>query len=101
MKIIIELDEKTYNKLTHAEFDANLVVNKMREAIANGIPIPKGHGRLIDADALVDSLDTSDRDIYCKDVIEEDAPTIIEADRRVKKNEICIHRSKCRRIKIK
>ena len=38
------------------------------------------HGRLIDADALTDKLGISDRDIYCKCVIEEDAPTIIEAE---------------------
>ena len=52
MKIIIELDEKTYNKLTHAEFDANLVVNKMREAIANGTPLPEFKGRLVSANDL-------------------------------------------------
>lgn len=31
-------------------------------------------GRLIDADELINSLGVSDRDIYCKEVI-EDAPT--------------------------
>lgn len=46
-------------------------------ALAHGVVLPKGHGRLIDADALIDSLSCSDRDIYCKAVIEEDAPTII------------------------
>lgn len=43
------------------------------------VEVPQ-HGRLIDADALTDKLGISDRDIYCKCVIEEDAPTIIEAE---------------------
>lgn len=44
------------------------------------IEVKSPHGRLIDADALTDKLGISDRDIYCKCVIEEDAPTIIEAE---------------------
>lgn len=51
------------------------------KAIANGIPLPEGHGRLVDADELIDTLGCSDRDIYCKLVIEEDAPIIIEANK--------------------
>ena len=38
------------------------------------------HGRLIDADALDYKLGASDRDIYVKCVLEEEAPTIIEAE---------------------
>lgn len=52
IELIIKIPEKVYNALTHTEFDANLVVNEMRKSIANGIPLPKGHGRLIDADAF-------------------------------------------------
>jgi hypothetical protein len=55
--------------------------------LKNGTPLPKGHGRLIDADALIDSLDASDRDIYCEAVIKEDAPTVIEADKESEKKE--------------
>ena len=56
-------------------------MDMIAQAIANGTPITKKHGRLIDADALVATLGISDRDIYCKAVIEEDAPTIIEVDK--------------------
>ena len=38
------------------------------------------HGRLIDADALSDKLGSSDRDIYVKAILDEDAPTIIKAE---------------------
>lgn len=75
VELVIKIDEKAYNALTHAEFDANLVVNEMRKAIANGIPLPKGHGRLIDADYEI-STDGRTVDYECGYL----APTIIEAD---------------------
>jgi hypothetical protein len=56
-------------------------MSKVCLAILDGTPLPKGHGRLIDADALIDTLGCSDRDIYVKACIEEDAPTIIEANK--------------------
>ena len=81
MKIVIDIDEKTYNALTHTEFDASLVVDEMRKAIANGTPLPKGHGRLIDADAYVKEYGCfgylEDIDIDCFNMF---IPTIIEAD---------------------
>lgn len=40
MKIVIDIPEKVYNALTHTEFNANLVVDEMRKAIANGTPLP-------------------------------------------------------------
>lgn len=43
-------------------------------AVVNGVPLPKGHGRLIDADAvLVEPFGDTHRDI-------NSAETIIEAD---------------------
>ena len=57
MKLVIEIPEKAYNALTHTEFDANLVVDEMRKAIANGTPLPKGHGRIIDYGYVVDAID--------------------------------------------
>jgi hypothetical protein len=47
MELVIKIPEKVYNALTHTEFDANLVVDEMRKAIANGTPLPEHHGRLI------------------------------------------------------
>ena len=73
MQIVIELTDEQWKSVQDGTWCGT-------KEIANGTPLPKGHGRLIDADALIDSLDVSDRDIYCKAVIEEDAPTIIEAD---------------------
>lgn len=84
---------------------------KVAEAIKNGIPLPEGHGRLIDADAFIATLeDVSKRHKYKelliddrltvddvfkaiieslqnKGLAEGDAPTIIEADTRGDKAE--------------
>ena len=39
MKLIIDISEKVYSALIHTKFDANLVVDEMRKAIANGKPL--------------------------------------------------------------
>lgn len=75
------------------------------DAIKNGTPLPKGHGRLIDADAFAKKLEYASKrqkykELLVKDLLtvddvfeavieslkneglaEGDAPTIIEADR--------------------
>ena len=48
MQIVIEIDEEEYEKNKTARCD----YHTLRMAIMNGTPLPKGHGRLIDADAL-------------------------------------------------
>lgn len=82
MKIIIEISERAYEDIKeHGMRDIWGIDN----AICNGVVLPKGHGRLIDADALkkkavmcptVGNAETLFLDIG--DV--EHAPTIIEAD---------------------
>ena len=61
-----------------------LIDDEYREASSkSGCPlveVPTPHGRLIDADALDYKLSSSDRDIYVRGVLEEEAPTIIEAE---------------------
>lgn len=76
VELVIKIDEKAYNALTHAEFDANLVVNEMRKAIANGTLLPKGHGRIID-ESEIKNCGWNFIDHHAK----TDAPTIIEANK--------------------
>lgn len=45
MKIVIDIPEETYNFIKE-----NSSGSTAHEAIKNGQPLPKGHGRLIDAD---------------------------------------------------
>lgn len=81
IELVIKIPEKVYNALTHTEFDANLVVDEMRKAIAKGTPIPKGHGRLIDADKLELDDGYSNYDGYYHKYSQSqiyNAPTIIE-----------------------
>jgi hypothetical protein len=84
IELVIKIPEKAYNALTHSEFDANLVVDEMRKAIANGIPLPEHHGRLIDADDLYEKsrlCHTEEDGTACVEWREiNDAPTIIEAE---------------------
>ena len=56
------------------------------EAIANGKPLPKGHGRLIDASSLITITDVKtdgSEFTYVPYSQIEDAPTVIEADERM------------------
>lgn len=90
VELVIKISKKVYNALTHIEFDANLVTDEMRKSITNGTPLPKGHGKLIDANEVLkkafiredDEGDVFVEKYYC---IEkryfDNLPTIIEADR--------------------
>lgn len=83
IELVIKISEKAYNALTHAEFDANLIVDEMRKAIANGTPLPKGHGRIYDENELRKWILEGDEAgcgyIDERDII--DIPAIIEADK--------------------
>ena len=43
MQIVIDIPDDDYRKVQ----DGRASVSMMRKVIANGIPLPKGHGRLI------------------------------------------------------
>lgn len=94
MQIVIDIDEGMYEKVIETnvvyvleDVDCILIEN----AIANGTPLPKGHGRLIDADALNIRMEQRMDEIGDDESIWESstvataldmlAPTIIEADK--------------------
>lgn len=75
MQIVIELPDGCYEELNNGQFpiqDAYRLVAWIKE----GTPLPKGHGRLIDADELKKVINQFD---YYDQV--SDAQTIIEADK--------------------
>ena len=85
MHIVIAISEDDYKEVKDDTYSGTLFENRVFSAIANGTLLPKGHGRLIDADALIyrqthhgnyytpfELIDRNDLD---------NAPTIIEADR--------------------
>lgn len=78
MKIVIDIPDEDYDTLiNHNDDRLPAVIARLRlfEVIKNGTPLPKGHGRLIDADALVTKGDVT------KSYLSIFAPTIIEADK--------------------
>lgn len=102
MQIVIEVPDGIYDFLKeHTDRQFPYATEWLRQ----GKPLPKGHGRLIDADAFIDGLrDSSKRQRYNECFIDElltvddvfqavieslenkglaegDAPTIIEADK--------------------
>lgn len=88
MKIVIELPEEVYDEIMihNRELrESGKSAYYLEGLIQNGTPLPKGHGRLIDADALGDTCDWCHTDddgswcYKCKDI--DNTPTIIEADK--------------------
>ena len=75
MQIMIDIDKDAYNILKN--YTGHLTYSEY--LIKNGKPLPKGHGRLIDADELTES--TLCKTFGLRSVDIENAPTIIEADR--------------------
>ena len=80
MEIVIKIEEELYNTIMCSPNSPTLGWYE----IAHGTVLPKGHGRLIDADKLDtrERGNNSQRAMWWKiDCIVKDAPTIIEADK--------------------
>ena len=69
MKLIIEIpDNYDLSKIQNGSIASRIILN----AVANGTPLPKGHGRLIDADDIDNHI--------MGHVDTRSCPTIIGAD---------------------
>lgn len=88
MRIVIDIDDEDYKRIQDIPDVFNSLTSRAYSAIRNGTPLPKGHGRLIDADAIEythaiarcledghnwNELCVTENELY-------DAPTILEAD---------------------
>lgn len=79
MQIVIDLEDECIKKIEKVRFliggkeDIQLQ-NHVINAIKNGIPLPKGHGRLVDINAFT-------FEVKGGDTLLVDAPTILEADK--------------------
>ena len=70
IELVIKMPEREYKKIMFvAEMGLGTTID---EIVAKGVVLPKGHGRLIDADDVTD---------FEGHYIITDAPTIIEADK--------------------
>ena len=82
MELIIDIPENLY-KATVNGLDANEIWD-LRLVVKNGTPLPKGHGRIGDLDALREEISSWGMNDYePSDFIDaiDQADTIIEADK--------------------
>ena len=85
IELVIKIDEDTYKDIKKGKVYSSVrdVPQESVVAIANGTPLPKGHGRLIDAELLCDYFWDNRSKLYThKDlqIVIDNAPTIIEAE---------------------
>ena len=85
MRIVIDIPEGLYEVYKgRPPMLGDEGMDMIAQAIANGTPLPKGHGRLIDADAYIkDMLNSREFDFFkilAFFKILDMQPTIIEAD---------------------
>ena len=81
MQIVIDIPDFIYTEIRNITENTGIIGHNAKvlyNAIYHGTPLPKGHGRLIDADAL--PLNAIDDANHGSNYIRI-APTIIEADR--------------------
>lgn len=92
MQIVIDIDDRVYGLLKYFdkslglndEEDSDDVKTALMRAVINGTPLPKGHGRLIDADAFCERYDSNINGNIDGDYIF--APTIVETDKAESEN---------------
>ena len=97
MQIVIDIPDRIYygakNSITVNGSEASQI---LIDAVKNSTPLPKGHGRLIDADALLKKHPEFDAYPFPSTTI-DNAQTIIEADM----TEITPTRPTCKDCKFK
>ena len=84
MKLVIDIPKEEYKRMVEKWMFGR--VDVWKDAICNGTPLPKGHGRLIDADAYIlankprgiGNVYWEESDMYKRI---QSMPTIVEADK--------------------
>lgn len=88
MQIVIDINEEIYKSIKIGMRNRDDMA-EIGEAVENGTPLPKGHGRLIDVNDLLDRIGLEDNDENREENVGEIitledfdfTPTIIEADK--------------------
>lgn len=88
IELVIKIPENIWVAIQNGEY-CGILDDRTYNAIKNGTPLPKRHGRLIDADEYKEHLyacETNGRPLHIMELDErlatvDDAPTIIEADK--------------------
>lgn len=91
MQIVIKISEEDYKLIkSYGKGSTNYRISlNLYEAVKNGTPLPKGHGELKDADAMIKKLCTHEASelfgsVTCAEIMDfiSDEKPIIEADKR-------------------
>jgi len=86
MQIVIDISEEMYEQLKY--LNVHGFTTAVEEAVANGTPLPKGHGKLFDVNDILDRIGLEDNDANREENVGEIVtledfdyiPTIIPAD---------------------
>ena len=87
MEIVIKIPDKKYEALKMlGSATIGLRLGVVEKAIINGTPLPKGHGKIVDLNDVVEAgspLYCGDREIgFTIDFVEiNDIPVLVEADK--------------------
>ena len=68
IELVIKIDEDTYSNFVRNKY-SRVDVIAMHNALVNGTPLPKGHGRLIDADSLIKAIEEKAKRLSNADTI--------------------------------
>ena len=74
MRLIIKIPDEIRKGIYDGVY-CGISDKKVYDAIKNGTPLPKGHGRLIDADDFFETFSELDNEPY------NNFPAVIEADK--------------------
>ena len=80
MKIVIDIPEYMYNDIKNCGYVYPVHAEDLASYIIGGTPLPRGHGRLIDAEEVKRKMGNLDGFGVIGRCIDE-FPTIIEADK--------------------
>lgn len=90
MQIVIDIPSNMYDWFNNGFPDED-DAEKLWQIVKNGVSLPKGHGRLVDADALIEKMEEreeklkDDRSMWetasVETALDMFAPTIIEVDK--------------------
>ena len=85
MQIVIDIPTSTYEYLAKMSNYGKEPLGYFERVIMRGIPLPKGHGRLIDADVLdmqrlYREVDDGEHSWFELIHLDTEAPTVIEAE---------------------
>lgn len=87
MQIVIDIPEEIYKASQIIDVKYEDVIQIPLEVIANGTPLPKGHGRIADMDAAIKCIEEVEGEdaVWAISLIEWACSkrTIIEADKEI------------------